>query len=231
MAYYIEDDELGKVIIHVNARALHIIARKKENGIHLTIPSYAQESDIRKALVEMKPRLETLKASSRQLIDEGFSLHTFSFDVQISRNNLSKIYLHLKDGLLQITVPQNIDITQISIQKQLRGLMEAALRHEAKRLLPELVERLAQEYGFCFKEVKINKSSSRWGSCNSQRSINLSYFCMLLPRHLLELIILHELCHTQEMNHSERFWNLMDLVMGGKAKELTKELKHFSPKI
>lgn len=231
MPYYIEDPELGKIFIHVNARAKHIIARKKDEQVHLTIPTYSQENDIRKALAEMKPKLVTLKSASRKMIDEKFELHTYSFDVNLSRNQLSKIYLNLKDGILQITVPQSVDVYQNSIQEQLQKLIESALRFEAKRILPDYVKRLALQHNFHFKEVKINKSTTRWGSCNSQGAINLSYFCLLLPHHLLNLIVLHELCHTREMNHSERFWQLLDTVTENQAKKLTKELKKISPTI
>jgi predicted metal-dependent hydrolase len=51
---------------------------------------------------------------------------------------------------------------------------------------------------------------------------------MLLPDRLLDYIILHELCHTKEMNHGERFWKLMDDVTDGQAKLMRKELSRYS---
>ncbi len=228
MPYFIQDSDLGYVIVHVNNRAKRIIARKKDNQIHLTVPRYSSETDIRKALHEIKPKLSSLATATKTTIDENFTLRTFSFDVVVVRNNLSKIYLNLKDGLLQISVPQTLEIHQEAIQVQLRNLIESALRHEAKRIFPDYVKRLADLHGFRFSEVKINKSVSRWGSCSSKKSINLSYFCLLLPPHLLDLIVLHELCHTREMNHGDKFWAHLDSVTGNRAKALTLELKKFS---
>ncbi len=75
--------------------------------------------------------------------------------------------------------------------------------------------------------MKINKSRTRWGSCSSKKVINLSYYCLFLPEHLIDFVILHELSHTIKMNHGEGFWKLLDSVSGGKAKELTQELKSF----
>lgn len=225
---YIEDPEFGQITIQTNNKAKRIIARKKDDKIHLTVPLYSSEKEIRKALDEMRPKLTKLKSVSKKIIDEQFSISTLTFEVRISRNDLSKLYLQLKDELLQISVPNSVDIYQEAIQEQLRNMIERGLRHEAKRILPEIVKKLAHLHGFQFTEVKINKSKTRWGSCNAKKSINLSYFCMLLPYHLVELIVLHELCHTREMNHSERFWAQLDSVTDNKSKALTSELKRFS---
>jgi predicted metal-dependent hydrolase len=99
------------------------------------------------------------------------------------------------------------------------------LRQEAKSYLPKELERLAKEHGFKYKSVRIQKSKTRWGSCSSKATINLSLYLMLLPAHLIEYVLLHELCHTIHMNHSPDFWALLDKHTNGKAKELRCELK------
>lgn len=106
-------------------------------------------------------------------------------------------------------------------------MLEKALRHEAKRLLPERITLLARQHGFMLTGVKINNSKTHWGSCTMKKSINLSQSLMLLPWHLVNYVLLHELCHTIEMNHSERFWKLMDKVTDNQAIRLRNELKSY----
>ncbi|WP_373802195.1 M48 metallopeptidase family protein, partial [Bacteroides heparinolyticus] len=58
-------------------------------------------------------------------------------------------------------------------------------------------------------------------------NINLSYYLVLLPKHLIDYVLLHELAHTREMNHGERFWALLDKLTEGKAEALRMELKQY----
>lgn len=100
------------------------------------------------------------------------------------------------------------------------------LRRMAKELLPRRVAELAYLHGFTYQGVKIQSSRGRWGSCSSRCSINLSLFVMLLPEHLQDYVILHELCHTVHHDHSQAFWTLMDKVTDGKAKEWNREIRN-----
>ena len=100
-----------------------------------------------------------------------------------------------------------------------------ALRREAKRVLPDMVERLARENGFTYGRVTIRATRSKWGCCTSQNNLSLSLFLMTLPTHLQEFVVLHELCHTVHHNHSAEFHALLDKVTGGREKELNRQLK------
>ena len=74
----------------------------------------------------------------------------------------------------------------------------------------------------------ITGSRGRWGSCSGTGSINLSCYLMLLPPHLMDYVLLHELSHTKEMNHGPRFWELLDSMTGGRARALRAELRRFN---
>jgi predicted metal-dependent hydrolase len=104
---------------------------------------------------------------------------------------------------------------------------EAILRSNAKAFLPRELDFLAKAYGFKYTQVKIRKSRTRWGSCSSKGIINLSFYLMLLPPHLIRYVLLHELCHTVEMNHGPAFWALLDKYTDGEAKKLRREMKNY----
>lgn len=99
------------------------------------------------------------------------------------------------------------------------------LRSRAKEILPERLQQLATRHGFRYSSVSLRDSHTRWGSCSSRGSISLSIYLVLLPDELIDYVLLHELCHTVEMNHSERFWALLDKVCQRDSRTLRQVLK------
>ncbi len=102
------------------------------------------------------------------------------------------------------------------------------LRRAAKADLPERIARLALQTGLTYAKLTIRASRTRWGSCSGQNHISLSLYLMTLPEHLRDFVIVHELCHTLHHNHSPRFHALLDRLVGGHEKALSRELKAFS---
>jgi hypothetical protein len=133
----------------------------------------------------------------------------------------------LKNGTLNIEFPSGTDCTDKQSQQHFWNGISYFMRKEAKRLLPNRTKQLAEKYGFTFSDVKIQSSKTRWGSCSRAQSINLSLYLMLLPAELVDYVILHELCHTKEMNHGPNFWIWMDRVTDKKSKELRAQLKNY----
>ena len=222
-------DGIGTVFVHRNPRARRYSLRIENGHVHATIPVRGSERELLSFIDEKRNRLLQLleNAPRRPLLDENAEFKLQTFSLRIIRTNLDNVYITLKEGVLLISCPLKTDFSDENVQKVLWSIIENALRHEAKRILPCRTKELAEKHGFKFVKVKINNSRTHWGSCTGQKNINLSLSIMLLPEHLSDYILLHELCHTVEMNHSERFWSLMDNVTGGKSLQYRKELKKY----
>ena len=79
-------------------------------------------------------------------------------------------------------------------------------------------------YGFPIGRISIRNQKTRWGSCSHRGDLTFNYKIALLPPHLADYIIVHELCHRKEMNHSHRFWDLVAKTVPH-HRELRKELR------
>lgn len=104
------------------------------------------------------------------------------------------------------------------------------LRKQAKVYLPKRLQQLAMEGGFIYQKVRLSSAGTRWGSCSSRGTISLNIWLMDLPRDLSDYVIIHELCHTKQMNHSPRFWKLV-AVHCPHYKELRQQLKMYHPQV
>ncbi|MBP7992354.1 MAG: M48 family metallopeptidase [Candidatus Magasanikbacteria bacterium] len=84
-----------------------------------------------------------------------------------------------------------------------------ACKNRARKLVMERLRIYQPVIGVEFARVSIKDMSSRWGSCSSKNNLNFHYKIVFLPLELADYIIVHELCHLIEMNHSYRFWALV----------------------
>ncbi len=224
------DKELGPVVVKRNSRAKKVIVRRKHNVVEMTVPARMTQREIKKHFNDLKPQILTLPVREVIKITEESEIKTFTFDVAITRKSLynDKIDMSLKEGTVTIDVPAQYDIEQEYVQFGIKSLIIHALRHEAKRVLPYKVVSFAKKLNLQVGQVKINNSKQRWGSCSNKKNINLSLFLMMMPEHLIDYVILHELAHTIELNHSPRFWQLLDKFCDGKAQELDRESTYWN---
>lgn len=81
-----------------------------------------------------------------------------------------------------------------------------ALADQAMRVIPARVAHFAPLVGVRYGRITIRNQKTRWGSCSSKGNLNFNCLLMLAPPEVLDYVVVHELCHRKEMNHSPRFW-------------------------
>jgi len=97
-------------------------------------------------------------------------------------------------------------------------------KEKARVLITSRLEYFRASRGFNFGKVRIGNQKSRWGSCSRRGNLSFNYKIIYLPPELQDYLIVHELCHTKEFNHSRKFWDLVESIMPG-CKELRKRLR------
>lgn len=87
------------------------------------------------------------------------------------------------------------------------------LAEMAKKVLPERVAHYAEELGVTYGRITIRNQRSLWGSCSAKGNLNFNCLLMLAPSEVADYVVVHELCHRLEMNHSQRFWAHVERIL------------------
>lgn len=85
-------------------------------------------------------------------------------------------------------------------------------KHTAKQVFPERINYYERLIGVQAGQIRIKDQKTRWGSCSSKGNINLNWRLILAPEEVMDYVIIHELCHLKEMNHSKAFWELVEQI-------------------
>ena len=96
------------------------------------------------------------------------------------------------------------------------ALTEAEIKQLANKALeyiPARVAYFAPIVGVDYGRITIRNQRTRWGSCSSKGNLNFNCLLMLTPPEVIDYVVVHELCHRREMNHSTRFWNEVEKVL------------------
>lgn len=97
-------------------------------------------------------------------------------------------------------------------------------KDEALLVVNEALTKYNALYNFKFQKVHIKNQKTLWGSCSRRGNLNFNYKIVLLPERLRDYVVVHELCHVREFNHSKQFWDLVAKTIPDN-KEIRKELK------
>ena len=88
-----------------------------------------------------------------------------------------------------------------------------ALAQRAKTVIPARVAYYAPIVGVTYGNITIRHQRTRWGSCSSQGNLNFNCLLMLAPEKVIDYVVVHELCHRKEMNHSPKFWAEVERIL------------------
>lgn len=97
-------------------------------------------------------------------------------------------------------------------------------REKARALILDRLKYFKGVYGLSYNRVSIRNQKTCWGSCTAKRNLNFNYKLLYLEPQLRDYVIVHELCHLKELNHSSRFWNLVAETVP-EYKKLRRELR------
>ena len=230
---------MKKIVIHPQIGAIEICTKRNCNGIRYVVSEKYVRIYVKPLMLKtvfpipddkiqwiLKHKEKFVQKIEKNLYNIDTELDTFSFKLKfaVEPKLVNQFSAKLQNGVLTLFVPSETDFQNPKNQSVIKNALKHFLTKEAKRILPEKVKFWAEKYNFFFEEVKITSARSRWGSCNTKRRIALSCFLLLLSENLIDMVIIHELCHTEQMNHSEKFYARLRGILPN-LNELNKAIK------
>lgn len=228
----IVDKEFGEIKIRKNKLARSVkLSVGVDGSLRASIPYYSPEFAVRRLVNgnrdEIRKMLATHNAKNSyqdgDLIGKTHTLFLRKFSGE-------EIKISNEGNQILIQIPQGLAFENPLVQSEIRKTVSKILRKQAKAYLPRRITFLAEKYNFEFTKLRLSHTRTRWGSCSSSGTISLNIALMNLPHHLIDYVIIHELCHTRQMNHSQLFWKEVERY-DPEYKKHVEEMKKYSPNI
>lgn len=225
-------DGIGEVFFRKSERAKQLnITVKPFKSVVVSVP---ENLSFRKAEEVFFDKIAWVKKEKEKMreMEEKFTVFEVGMEYKLKKKTISILssdkkepFVEKKGNELLIYFPKSANILFDKYQSWLREIVESQIKQEAKEYLPTRVQELADQNGIPVNMVTIRKSTTRWGSCSPNNNVSLSYYLLLLPDHLIDYAILHELAHVKIKDHSRAYWMHLDQLVGGRAIQLDKEIK------
>jgi predicted metal-dependent hydrolase len=201
-----------------------------------TSPIPFRMKDLQRAIDELRPKLKTLlqkgrekaKAEGKHYTPET-RIDTEDFQLSFQQSDdvdFASMDMGASGVVCHYHSPEVLADEQL--QAWITQTLEALARERVREKLVPRLRALADQRGLKVNSVRVSSAKGRWGSCSTRSSINLSLYLVLLPRHLQDYVLQHELTHLLEMNHSPRFWALLDKACGQDSHALRGELRQYN---
>lgn len=195
----------------------------------LTVPRGATASDLAAALDDMESRLLARRPQPLYEFNREMRYEQLAVTVRPVDGYGERVTLHKSSDNFhfEIRVDSGVDLCSPDVVRAVGRMVKGAARWLAPRLLLPRAAELASLVGACPSGWKIASGQKVLGRCNSRGEISLSAVLVFLPADLRDYVVLHELAHLREMNHSARFHAVCDSYCGGRERELEHRLKDF----
>lgn len=229
---------MGKVK-YQNKTIAYTINKAKIKNIYITIengevvikaPWYTTRNQIQE-VVERKrdwimKKLEEYNVSPRKAKEyedgEKFQILGESYYLNIYYKDINNAILNVENEKIEIILP--LSYAEEDNTEQIKKMIDKMYYMIAEKEVESAMEKTRKMVGLAPEEYKIKKIKYAWGTCSSRKVITINQNLMMYSRKAIEYVVLHEICHLKYMNHSKKFWEMVESYMPD-YKEAEKELK------
>jgi len=213
-------------IIRSKRRTIALIV-ETDGSVTVRAPLRITDRSILKFVEEHTGWVESKQAKIREAVPipskqylpgESFLYLGQSYPLEIVRDQKRKLVLE-----------EGFKLSE-SMQANAKQIFQNWYRQEAERIIPERVQRFAEDHQFSYKKIRISSARTRWGSCSARGTLSFSWRLIMTPLDVVDYVIIHELVHTIHPNHSKQFWAMVERLLPD-YQDRRKRLKQFAQQV
>lgn len=210
--YEVQRNKIKNCYIHI-----------KQGKVIVRVPARLRQDEIEKLVIEkakwIKNKLEKIQDQKE---NNSFIFLGKAYEIQVQWEEARDMpSWKLTKEALEIQLPKT---TQQQEQDSLQQQIDSIYMQLAQTMIPSLMETVTEKTNLSANQIRFKKLKSIWGSCNRKKEITFNIYLVKYPIQVICYVILHELCHTVQMNHSNQFWSLVQQYMP-EYKQVKKLLK------
>lgn len=178
----------------MNDSAIISLVEQKRNWIFNKFESYRQRR------MQMPAEREFVSGENLLFMDNNYP-------IKVLEHVGCYTTVSLTDGQFLITINAHLPFEKR--REEIKRKLEQWYIGRAKELFTERLELFSNEIGVKFNTVRLKNQRTRWGSCSQKGNLNFNWNLVMAPRFIVDYVVVHELCHLKQMNHSPEFWLLV----------------------
>lgn len=205
--------------IRRSRRAKHVSFSIGEDGVHVVAPFSINESEVitiieknRKWILNKFERYRQwptqIPAEREFFSGEKLLFMGNSYPLNVLDHTGGYTNVYLTDGEIVVEIKANIPVEKR--RAEIRGKLEQWYISRAKEIITERIKVFSDKVGVKVNTVRFKNQKTRWGSCSQKGNLNFNWKLVMAPLLIVDYVVVHELCHLKQMNHSPEFWLLVE---------------------
>ena len=198
--------------MRVVARSRRLSVRVYPGGrVAVTVPPGTAPLAVERFVSRHRTWIDARVAEFRLRVGEASGLPPQRIRFQCFDEDWQVSYVERARAGFGVRYPGHLEVRgPLADPARLRGVLQRWLVEEAERRLGPWLAREARERGFTYARCQVRRQRTRWGSCARSGTISLNACLLFQSADVVRYLFVHELCHTRHMNHSSRFWRLVE---------------------
>ena len=199
--------EINK-LVRSRRKTLSLIV-EPDGTLTVRAPLRMKESDIRSFIEQKKAWIKRKQVKARE---EALPVRLYMDEERFWYLGKEVPLRIVPDGNPALVMEKSFKLTE-SAQPQAESIFTAWYKKQARKVITERVELFARQHGFKVKKIRISSARTRWGSCSQKGTLSFSWRLVMAPLNVIDYVVVHELCHLKEMNHSKTFWVQVETIL------------------